>query len=254
MRIFSTLLLLVTCLSALAQNNPATSSDIIQPRTTPTRKAAPPTTPPANQPTAGTAGTAKSAPTRYVIPAFPKTWQGKWKGTLTSFTVPNRMQRTPMTLEILATPDTTRYVFAVTYGSDSIKNRRAYELLVLDAKRGLYQIDQKNSIKLESFFAANRLLSGYTIQGVRVMTSYERRGENMIFDVVSGRDAYIAASGGGKPAEAPAEAKNLPVVQTYPIGQWQRAVLTRVSKPDANASAKTTATPTKTPAKPGRKL
>lgn len=249
MRILTTLLLLVICLSAFAQNNPATSSDIIQPRTTPTRKATPPTNPTAQNNAANT-----KSPVVVTIPAFPKTWQGKWKGTLTSFTVPNRMQRTPMTLEIIATPDTNRYVFAVTYGSDSIKNRRAYELLVVDARKGLYQIDQKNSIKLESFFAANRLLSEYTIQGIRVMTSYERRGENMIFDVISGRDAYVAASGGGKPADAPADAKNLPVVQTYPIGQWQRAVLARVSgKPVANTTS-SAAAPTKSPAKPGRKL
>ncbi|MBC7891109.1 MAG: hypothetical protein H7Y12_02750, partial [Sphingobacteriaceae bacterium] len=99
MRLLLSLLLFALSLRAFAQQ--PTSNEIIQPRQ-------------ANRPTASPPTTAKSANPGIkpginsttslrkpiIIPAFPRDWQGKWKGTLGVFTMPNRIERVPMTLEI----------------------------------------------------------------------------------------------------------------------------------------------------------
>lgn len=242
MRILTCLALLTLSLSAFAQN--PTSSDIIQPKVPQAKPAAKPNAPGQTPQQAGQPGgqnpNARQVPV-IRIPPFPKSWQGKWRGALNIYTMPNRFQRVPMTLEIKVTPnDTNRYNFILTYGADSIKGARNYELVVLNAPRGIYQIDMKNSIKTEAFFIMNRLVSQFVIQGTRLITSYERQGNFLIFDVISGRDVYVSASGGGKAPNAAANAPNLPVVQTFPLGAWQRAVLTLDGAKPSPANAKNT--------------
>lgn len=212
-------LLLLVLLSlgsvAFAQTTPKKSSEILQSKTAPAQQ---------NQP-----DQAKIVP-------FPRSWQGRWKGTLAIYTVPNRVQRVPMMLEVRPTSDSARYTFNITYGADTVKGRRAYDLVVINAQKGIYQIDEKNSIRMEGYFVAGRLISEFTLQGNRLISSYEKRGESLIFEVITGRDAYVSTSGGGRreiPAVAatastaakPATSGTLPIVMTYPVGSWQRGVL-----------------------------
>ncbi|MCY7349828.1 MAG: hypothetical protein LH606_04065 [Cytophagaceae bacterium] len=214
MRTLLFVLLFSSGLAVFAQTTPKKTSEIIQPKTGQT------------QPTQ--ANQAKVVP-------FPRSWQGRWKGNLSIYTVPNRLQRVPMMIEIRPTSDTARYAFNITYGTDTVKGRRAYDLIVINAQRGIYQIDEKNSIKMEGFFVAGRLISEFTLGGNRLISSYEKRGETLTFEVIAGRDAYVSTSGGGKRETPPAAAttsttakpapSQYPVVQTFPVGSWQRAVL-----------------------------
>lgn len=232
MRFFSTFLLSLTCLSVLAQN---TSSDIIQPRNTQAR--------PAQQPQTAKPAANPSAANRsvVVVPLFPQTWVGKWRGSLNVWTMPNRYQRIPMVIEIKPTADTSRYSLITSFGADTLKGGANYEIVRVNPQRGIYQIDQKNSVKMDAFFIGNRLVCEFVAGGVRFITSYERQGENMIFEVISGRDAYTSTSGGGKAPNAAPDAKPLPVVQSFPMSAWQRAILTRGGGGSA-ASAKPAST------------
>jgi len=243
MRLFLSLLLSGLSLVAFAQQ--PTSSDIIQPRqaTRPVARPTPP--PPTDKPANSSATTPAGKRGSVIIPAFPRDWQGKWKGTLLVLTMPNRSERVPMTLEIARTADSSRYTFAMTYGKDSVKGRRAYEVVIVNSRQGLYVIDEKNSIKLDAYFLANRLISQYTVQGTRIISSYEYTGRSLIFEVISGRDGYINTTGGGKD---PATNRDISLVQTFPLGGWQRAILTRV----ASAPAPVVPAASTKPAKPGK--
>ncbi len=238
MRLFLSLLLLGLSVRAFAQQ--PTSSDIIQPRQATRPATPPPVTKPANSGATAPDGK-RNKP--IVIPAFPRDWQGKWKGSLNIFTMPNRIERVPMTLEITKTTDSTRYTFAMTYGKDSVKGRRAYEVVTVNPRQGLYVIDEKNSIKLDAYFLVNRLISQYTVQGVRIISTYEYTGRNLIFEVITGRDGYVNTTGGGKD---PATNRDMSLVQTFPLGGWQRAILARVATTPVVPAANTK------PAKPGK--
>lgn len=153
---------------------------------------------------------------------FPQTWQGTWRGTLRIHTAKGIAQTVPMAVEIAPTADSLRWRFALMYGEDTVKGRRAYELVVLNRATGHYQFDEKNSIRLDAYLMTGRLLSAFTVQGTRLISTYERRGDELIFEIISGKDAPVGTTGGQKVGD-----EDIPLVQSFPIGTWHRAVLKR---------------------------
>ncbi len=151
---------------------------------------------------------------------FPQSWVGRWRGTLQIHGATGVVQQVPMAVEIAPTADSTRWSFALIYGEDEAKGRRAYELVVKDAAKGLYVTDEKNGILLDDYYLDGRLLSQFTVQGTRLISSFEQRGDELIFEIISGKDAAVRTSGGTKQGS-----EEIPPVQSFPIGTWHRAVL-----------------------------
>ncbi|MCY7351452.1 MAG: hypothetical protein LH606_12435 [Cytophagaceae bacterium] len=154
--------------------------------------------------------------------SFPQSWQGYWRGTLQIHNAKGIAQTVPMAVEIAPTADSLRWTFALIYGEDTAKGRRRYELLILDRAKGQYRLDEKNSINIEAYLLDGRLLSEFTVQGTRLLSSYERRGDELIFEIVSGKDTAVSTTGGQKVG-----GEDIPSVQSFPIGTWHRAVLRR---------------------------
>lgn len=154
--------------------------------------------------------------------SFPQSWQGTWRGTLRIHNANGVAQTVPMAVEIAPTADSLRYTFALIYGEDTAKGRRPYELVVANRAKGHFVLDEKNSIKIDAYFMAGRLLSEFTVQGTRLISSYERRGDELIFEIISGKDTPVNTTGGQKVG-----GEDVPPVQSFPIGTWHRAVLRR---------------------------
>lgn len=154
--------------------------------------------------------------------SFPQSWQGYWRGTLQIHTAKGVAQTVPMAVEIAPTADSLRWRFALIYGEDTAKGRRAYDLLILDRAAGRYLTDENNGILLDDYYLDGRLLSQFTVQGTRLISSFERRGDELIFEIISGKDAPTRTSGGQKKG-----AEDIPPVQSFPLGSWHRAVLRR---------------------------
>lgn len=154
--------------------------------------------------------------------SFPQSWQGTWRGTLQIHNAKGVAQTVPMAVEIAPTADSLRWRFALIYGEDTAKGRRAYDLLIVDRAKGHYVTDENNGILLDDYFLDGRLLSQFTVQGTRLVSSFERRGDELIFEIISGKDTAVRTSGGQKAA-----GEDIPPVQSFPIGTWHRAVLRR---------------------------
>lgn len=153
---------------------------------------------------------------------FPQSWRGTWRGTLQIHSAKGVVQTVPMAVEIAPTADSLRYTFALIYGEDTAKGRRPYELVVVDRAKGHYVFDEKNTIRLDAYLLSGRLLSEFTVQGTRLVSSYERRGDELIFEIISGKDTPVNTTGGQKVG-----GEDVPSVQSFPIGTWHRAVLRR---------------------------
>ncbi len=154
--------------------------------------------------------------------SFPQSWQGTWRGTLQIHTAKGVAQAVPMAVQIAPTADSLRWHFALIYGEDSVKGRRAYDLLIVDRAAGRYFTDENNGILLDDYYLDGRLLSQFTVQGTRLLSSFERRGGELIFEIISGKDTPVRTSGGQKVG-----GEDIPPVQSFPIGTWHRAVLRR---------------------------
>lgn len=153
---------------------------------------------------------------------FPASWEGNWHGQLDIFNANGKVHSIPTGLEIhkIDSSGTGRYTFGLVYGSKE-QDWRPYELVPLAPEQGLWQVDEKNGIMMESYLYGPKLLCWFTVEGSRVMCTYEKRGEELLFEVYSGKELPVSTTGNTMQA-----GETIPEVKTFPFTVFQRAVLT----------------------------
>lgn len=153
---------------------------------------------------------------------FPASWVGEWKGTLEIWRANGMVQSLPMELHVLPIEDSDNYHWWIIYGADKEKGKRAYELKTIDKEKGIYAVDEHNTIQLESYLIGNKLISYYSVMGSAMMVTNEVNGDEMIFEIMAGKDDPVSITGGQKH-----EGEDIPEVKTFPITVQQKALLTR---------------------------
>ena len=154
--------------------------------------------------------------------SFPEAWLGNWEGELHIYRENKLMQSIPMELEILPIDTSDNFVWAIIYGPDKEAGRRSYELEITDSEKGFYRIDEKNSIKLESYLFGNKFYSQFSVMNSQITCTYEKAGEEIHFEIISGSVEPVSITGGET-----IEGEEIPEVKTYPVSVVQRAVLHR---------------------------
>lgn len=155
---------------------------------------------------------------------FPATWAGDWKGTLDIYSGKGKIQSVAMNLEIhpIDTSREKRYTFGMVYGSKE-QDWRPYELVPVAPERGIWKVDEKNSIVMESYLYGPKLLCWFVVEGNRILCTYEKIDEHtLVFEVMSGPEKEASTTGSTKQGE-----EDIPAVKTYPFSVFQRAILTR---------------------------
>lgn len=155
--------------------------------------------------------------------SFPGSWQGAYQGQLDIYTPLGLQQRIEMKLEIMPMDSIDRWSWAITYGADTIKGRRSYELVLTDPEKGYYQIDEKNSILLDAHLLGNTFTSCFEVMNSLLVATYERVGEEIIFTIIMSKAKSLIITGGGVMA-----GDTIPQVQIYPVGNRQRARLRKI--------------------------
>jgi hypothetical protein len=151
---------------------------------------------------------------------FPQSWLGYWEGELEIFKENKIVQTIPMALEMLEMDTSDNFIWAIIYGEDKEAGRRAYELEILDIEKGYFLVDEKNTIKLESYLFQNKLLSWYEVMGNQILSIQEKRGDEMIFEIIFGSSEPVSITG-----DQQFDGEDIPAVKTFPIGGYQRAIL-----------------------------
>jgi len=149
---------------------------------------------------------------------FPDDWEGDWKGTLEIFNAEGKQQDVPMELLIHPTDSADRWQWTIVYGVDSIRQERKYELIIVDAEKGHYQIDEKNSIIIDAYLINGEFISHFSVMGSSIITRDRIVGDKMAYEIISSRMKTPITTGGEE---------NVPQVDTYPITVTQRAMLSR---------------------------
>lgn len=157
--------------------------------------------------------------------AFPKTWLGKWAGTLEIHNAKGLAQSVPMQLRILPTDSTNRYTFTIVYGEDTIAGKRDYELVVLDEQKGLYAVDEKNTIVMESYMLGGKLYNRFEVMGNLLLATTEMIGENLVYEVISGSMEPLKTTGNQL-----FKGKDIPPVKVFPVNVRQVATLKRMKE------------------------
>jgi hypothetical protein len=155
---------------------------------------------------------------------FPASWAGNWTGTLQVYNGKGMLQSVAMTVEVakLDTSTQGRYTFGLIYGSKD-QDWRPYELVPVNPAKGIWKVDEKNSIAMESYYYGNKLMCWFVVQGSRVLCTYEKTSDKeMVFEVMSGAEKAASTTG-----NSTHQGEAIPEVLTYPIATFQRAILHR---------------------------
>ncbi|MEO1263337.1 MAG: hypothetical protein AAFZ15_31295 [Bacteroidota bacterium] len=155
---------------------------------------------------------------------FPQSWEGKWSGLIEIFKDTGKVQTLPMQLHILpidsaAVPS---WTWTIIYGEDQESGKRPYELVTLDATKGHYMIDEKNSIKMEGYFIGGQFYQWFEVQGNRLLIRADKVGASIVWEIVVGGTRPVSTTG-----DSTFDNEEIPPVLTYEIGTVQRALLSR---------------------------
>ena len=164
-----------------------------------------------------------SASVSFAQTAFPASWVGDWLGNLEIFTATGKVQEISMELHIHPL-DTLpgAFSFQIVYGEDKVTGNRPYELVTVDAAKGLYLMDEKNSIKMEAYYLNGKLIQWFEVDGTLLYTTTELIGEELHWEIVSGSSTPVSTTGSQQ-----VDGEDIPPVKTYPVGAMQRARLKR---------------------------
>ncbi len=121
-----------------------------------------------------------------------------------------------------------RFQWTIVYSGESGRQERKYELVVRNAERGEYAIDEKNGIILDARYLAGGLHSHFSVQGTRITTRERLEGfgtpdEAITVEMIVLLEEGVTLTGG----KAGAAEGALPEVRTWMPRSVQRATLRR---------------------------
>jgi len=152
---------------------------------------------------------------------FPATWQGVWVGNLEIFNNQGLTQTLPMELHILPIENSDRYTWTIFYGKDKVAGKRDYEIVPTDTLKGIYSIDEKNSIAMEGYLLGGKYFQRFEVMGNLLLTATEKVSETeIIWEIISGKLEAVSSTG-----KQEIEGEEIPEVRTYPVSVLQRARL-----------------------------
>ncbi len=143
---------------------------------------------------------------------FPSAWQGEWTGKLEIITAAGKVQELPMELHILPIDSSENFTWTIIYGEDREAGTRPYELVTLDATKGLYAIDEKNSIQMEAYLLGGKFYQWFEVQGSLITTATWLEGEELVWELVSGSIEPVSITGAQE-----VEGEEIPPVKTFPV-------------------------------------
>lgn len=153
---------------------------------------------------------------------FPKDWVGNWSGKLEIIDVKGLKQSLNMELHIQPIDGFDHYEWSIIYGDDREKGLKGYELHAKNPQKGIWAIDEKNGIILDCYLLGNKLFSSYNVLERNFLVTYEKRENELLFEISFGPESPIAVTGSGKIGE-----EDIPEVKAYEISGMQRAILTK---------------------------
>lgn len=151
--------------------------------------------------------------------SFPGSWLGEWKGELQWFkTGQQEPQTVTMKLRIGLGDSASNYTWDIKYGAKEEDNR-AYLLKLKDPIKAHWVIDELNGIVLDQYWVGNRFCGAFTVAGNTIVNNYWMEKGKLMVEFFSIGAKPVSTTGKGT--------AEIPTVDSYRVGSYQRAVLTR---------------------------
>lgn len=154
--------------------------------------------------------------------AFPKSWEGNYEGELQIFGVDSIRMKLNMKLTIAQKTDSI-YQWKITYNFKGKEDIRDYELLVVDTAKGVYKIDEKNTIVIDSYFKTGIFTSFFEVMNSFIISTYSKNNENIVFEIIAASGNKPSITGNSK-----FNNEDIPEVKAYLVNGRQKAILKKV--------------------------
>jgi hypothetical protein len=132
---------------------------------------------------------------------FPSEYEGVWKGELSIYGGTRVLQKAKMQLTIQSTDIDSVYTYQLQYGEGNGADIRNYQLNILDQEKGIFEIDEKNSIVLPAQQFNNKVISTFIVEGNMIQFVYNLFEDRIQVEVFSG--PHEATNFTGAELEAP---------------------------------------------------
>jgi len=154
------------------------------------------------------------------VKPFPQDWVGNWKGELEWYrTGKAEPQKVKMELRIHPTDSSGQYTWQIIYGS-AAEDNRPYTLISKDTAGVHWVIDEHNGILLDQYWVANKFAGAFTVMSNTIVNNYWMENNQLVAEFYSISAKPVATTGKGT--------EESPNVDSYRVGSYQKAVLTRV--------------------------
>lgn len=112
---------------------------------------------------------------------------GKWEGIMKIYKKGQLKDSVRIQLTVAETPDPKVWVWKTEYLSAQHPAVKDYKLKLIDESKGHYAIDEGEGIALPHYRFDNKLFSIFETEGITLTSTYELKGEELIFEVTSGK-------------------------------------------------------------------
>ena len=117
---------------------------------------------------------------------FPEKCLGTWRGMMHIFQFGQQRDSVPVVLTVKAiSPDS--WSWKTEYRSAKMPMTKDYSIRVKDREKRVFITDEGDGIELTDYQTGDKLYSVFETSGILLTSSYELRGESLIFEVTSGK-------------------------------------------------------------------
>jgi len=154
---------------------------------------------------------------------FPEFWSGEYEGHLKVFGVDSVSMTVGMKLKIEKKTDSI-YQWKMIYNLNENEDIRNYELLIVDRKKGHYNIDEKNSIVINGYYKTGIYTSFFEVNKSMIIATYTKTGEDLLFEIISANGENPLVSGNSID-----KGKQIPEVNSFKVNGRQKCLLKRLN-------------------------
>jgi hypothetical protein len=112
---------------------------------------------------------------------------GNWEGTMYLYGKGQLRDSVPVQLTVQKTSDPNTWTWKTSYLSTTQPMVKDYKLVLKDAATNSYVTDEGDGIILKDYLFNNKLYNVFETQGIFLTASYELIGDQLIFEVSSGK-------------------------------------------------------------------
>jgi len=158
--------------------------------------------------------------------SFPDSWEGNYGGELHIYGVDSVKMKLSMKLAIFKKTDSI-YQWKMTYLFNGKEDVRAYELVIKDSEKGLYVIDEKNTILINGYYKSEIFTSFFSVGNSFIISTYTKTDDDLIFEIIAGNNDNVEISGNQNH-----NGEAIPEVKSYLVNGRQKAVLYKIELPN----------------------